>query len=384
MTNLSFNVNPSLYLGENARKNLVYEIKKHKFSKAFIVTDKSLVKFKITNLVLDEVNKANISYDVFEDIVPNPSIENVVNGVKAFKASGADFIIAVGGGSVIDTAKCIAIVAKNKENMDIVSLEGIDKAKNSPVFLIAFPTTSGTGSETTMDFVISNLEEERKMSCMDSRVVPKIAILDADLTKKLPAKITAATTMDALTHAIESYICKNSNILSQMYSIKAIKLIGENLYRVLEDLEDVEARNNLALASYLAGVSFTNVGLGIVHSLAHPLSAHHHISHGEANALMLPFAMEYNLDMNIEQFSHIGKALGVKEENDKLSMAKQGISKIRDMLKKSHLSLKLSDFLVKLDDLEVLSKDAFSDVSTLDNKKEAKIKDFYEIYKKAL
>ena len=277
------------YFGEFARDELKTEINKHHFEKAFLISDKDLLKCGIVGKIEEVLEKNQTPYEIDVEVKPNPTIENVTYGLELFNKSQADFIIAVGGGSVIDTAKAIAVIANNPENADVVSLEGVDKSKNMAVPIIAIPTTAGTGSETTMDYVITNTKEKRKMACMDSKVVPVAAILDTEIMASLPLKLTAATAMDALTHAVESYLSLGAFSFSEMLSLKAVSLISENFLKVLENPDDYEIRKELAIAQYMAGMSFTNVGLGIVHSMAHPLSAFYDVPHGVANALILPF-----------------------------------------------------------------------------------------------
>lgn len=382
MNDIRMVVNKISYLGYGIRRNLGDELKKRNFKKVFIVTDKGLVKAGVTSFIIDEIDKVKLKYEVFDDVHQNPTIKDVQNGVDAFNASSSDVIIALGGGSAMDTAKAISIIANNKDNYDVVSLEGIDKAKNDSVFLIAFPTTAGTGSETTMDYVITNEEETRKMACMDTKAMVDIAFMDVQLMETLPKNIKAATGMDALTHAIESYTCVGANTFSDMYSLKAIELIANNL--IDSTRNDIEAMENMALASYLAGRSFTNVGLGIVHSLAHPLSAHYHIQHGVANGLMLSYVMEYNLDSNYKKFKDIALCLGVKDKGSDEDIAKKGIDAVRNMLKTLDLPMKLSEVGVDDKKLDILSESAFLDASTADNLKEVDEDKLKQIYIKAL
>lgn len=282
------------YFGEYARKEIITEIKKRKYNKALLVTDAMLVQCGVAEKIENVLKDGGISYEIDDEVKPNPTIDNVHTGLDKLKASGADFIIAVGGGSVIDTAKAVAVIANNPDNYDVVSLEGVDKSKNPPMPIIAVPTTAGTGSETTMDYVITNTEQKRKMACMDSMVVPVVAILDTDIMASLPLKMTAATAMDALTHAVESYLSKGAFDFSEMLSLKAVSLISANFLKVIKNLNDLDARKALAMAQYMAGMSFTNVGLGIVHSMAHPLSAFYDVPHGVANALILPYVLKFN------------------------------------------------------------------------------------------
>ncbi|MDD3339936.1 MAG: iron-containing alcohol dehydrogenase, partial [Lachnospiraceae bacterium] len=282
------------YVGEFARNEIVTEVQKHHFKQALLISDKDLAACGVVAKIEKVFEKSNIQYELFTEVRSNPTIENVQAGLIKCKECRADFVVAVGGGSVIDTAKAVCVIANNPENADVVSLEGMDKSKNYAVPLIAVPTTAGTGSETTMDYVITNTLEKRKMACMDSKVVPVAAILDTDLMASLPLKMTAATAMDALTHAIESYLSLGAFSFSEMLSLKAVRLISWNFLQVLKAPQNLEVRKELAIAQYLAGMSFTNVGLGIVHSMAHPLSAFYDVPHGVANALILPYVIEFN------------------------------------------------------------------------------------------
>jgi len=289
------------------RNEIKTEIAKHHFKKAFLISDKDLIKCGIVEKIEVVLKENQTPYEIDAEVKPNPTIENVTYGLELYKKSGSDFIIAVGGGSVIDTAKAIAVIANNPENADVVSLEGMDKSSNPAVPIIALPTTAGTGSETTMDYVITNTKEKRKMACMDSKVVPVAAILDTEIMASLPLKLTAATAMDALTHAVESYLSLGAFSFSEMLSLKSVSLISENFLNVLENPTDYEVRKELAIAQYLAGMSFTNVGLGIVHSMAHPLSAFYDVPHGVANALILPYVLEFNARFLCRKNERTGK-----------------------------------------------------------------------------
>ena len=300
-----------------------------------------------------------------------------------FKKSNADFIIAVGGGSVIDTAKAIAVIANNPENEDVVSLEGVDKSKNQAIPIIAVPTTAGTGSETTMDYVITNTKEKRKMACMDSKVIPIAAILDTEIMSSLPLKLTAATAMDALTHAIESYLSKGAFSFSEMLSLKAVSLISENFLKVLKNPNDYEVRKQLAIAQYIAGMSFTNVGLGIVHSMAHPLSAFYDIPHGVANALILPYVLEFNADVCKEKIIELSYAFDkdFDSKGDWQKAAKHCCEIISSFNKAAGLPEVLSEIGVKEEDYDALAQSAFTDAATADNPKEVNVETFKNLYK---
>lgn len=368
------------YFGEFAREEIATEVFKRHFKTAFIVSDKDIVKCGIASKIELVLDKNNIPYSIYDDVKPNPAIENVLSCLSAYKSAKSDFIIAVGGGSVIDTAKAVSVVAANPQNEDIVSLEGADKSLNTAVPLIAVPTTAGTGSETTMDYVITNTKEKRKMACMDSKAVPVVAILDTDIMASMPLKLTAATAMDALTHAIESYLSKGAFSFSEALSLKAVSLISEYLLKVMADPEDLEARKELAIAQYMAGMSFTNVGLGIVHSMAHPLSAFYNIPHGVANSLILPYVLEFNSDACIDKILPLAKAFDSSFNGDSSSAVKFCVNFINKLNSTCGLPLKLNELNVNKDDFDALALSAFNDAATGDNKKDVTISDIKNLY----
>lgn len=371
------------YFGEYARKEIITEIKKRKFNKALVVTDAMLVKCGVAEKIENVLKDGGISYEIDDEVKPNPTIANVHTGLDKLKASGADFIIAVGGGSVIDTAKAIAVIANNPDNYDVVSLEGVDKSKNPPMPIIAVPTTAGTGSETTMDYVITNTEQKRKMACMDSMVVPVVAILDTDIMASLPLKMTAATAMDALTHAVESYLSKGAFDFSEMLSLKAVSLISANFLKVIKNLNDLEARKALAMAQYMAGMSFTNVGLGIVHSMAHPLSAFYDVPHGVANALILPYVLKFNSVACEDKMVTLAKAFDPEfdERYGSEAATERCIELINTFNSVAGLPHKLKDINVNEEDIDALAREALNDAATPDNKREVDIDDFKKLYK---
>jgi lactaldehyde reductase len=371
------------YFGEFARNEIKTEIEKYHFKKAFLVSDKDLEKCGVVLKIEKVLKENNIPYKLDLEVKPNPTIENVRYGLELFKKSNADFIIAVGGGSVIDTAKAIAVIANNPENEDVVSLEGVDKSKNQAIPIIAVPTTAGTGSETTMDYVITNTKEKRKMACMDSKVIPIAAILDTEIMSSLPLKLTAATAMDALTHAIESYLSKGAFSFSEMLSLKAVSLISENFLKVLKNPNDYEVRKQLAIAQYIAGMSFTNVGLGIVHSMAHPLSAFYDIPHGVANALILPYVLEFNADVCKEKIIELSYAFDkdFDSKGDWQKAAKHCCEIISSFNKAAGLPEVLSEIGVKEEDYDALAQSAFTDAATADNPKEVNVETFKNLYK---
>jgi len=371
------------YFGEYARKEIITEIKKRKFNKALVVTDAMLVKCGVAEKIETVLKDGGISYEIDDEVKPNPTIANVHTGLDKLKASGADFIIAVGGGSVIDTAKAIAVIANNPDNYDVVSLEGVDKSKNPPMPIIAVPTTAGTGSETTMDYVITNTEQKRKMACMDSMVVPVVAILDTDIMASLPLKMTAATAMDALTHAVESYLSKGAFDFSEMLSLKAVSLISANFLKVIKNLNDLEARKALAMAQYMAGMSFTNVGLGIVHSMAHPLSAFYDVPHGVANALILPYVLKFNSVTCEDKMVTLAKTFDPEfdERYGSEAATERCIELINTFNSIAGLPHKLKEINVKVEDIDALAREALNDAATPDNRREVNIEEFKKLYK---
>lgn len=371
------------YFGEYARKEIITEIKKRKFNKALVVTDAMLVKCGVAEKIENVLKDGGISYEIDDEVKPNPTIANVHTGLDKLKVSGADFIIAVGGGSVIDTAKAIAVIANNPDNYDVVSLEGVDKSKNPPMPIIAIPTTAGTGSETTMDYVITNTEQKRKMACMDSMVVPVVAILDTDIMASLPLKMTAATAMDALTHAVESYLSKGAFDFSEMLSLKAVSLISANFLKVIKNLNDLEARKALAMAQYMAGMSFTNVGLGIVHSMAHPLSAFYDVPHGVANALILPYVLKFNSVTCEDKMVTLAKTFDPEfdERYGSEAATERCIELINTFNSIAGLPHKLKEINVKVEDIDALAREALNDAATPDNRREVNIEEFKKLYK---
>ena len=377
-----FILNETSYFGCGARKELKHEIVRRNFRKAFIVADKDLIKFGTVDMVTEELS--GISYEIFSDFKANPTVKNVKDGVAAFNVSGADFIIAIGGGSSIDTAKGIAIVANNLEFDDVVSLEGTADTKSKCVPIVALPTTAGTAAEVTINYVIIDEETGRKMVCVDPNDIPVLAIIDAELMASMPKGLTAATGMDALTHAIEGYITKGAWELSDMFELKAIELISQNLRAATANGKDMVARENMALAQYIAGMAFSNVGLGCVHSMAHPLGARFDIAHGVANALLLPIVMEFNMPAAKRKYCKIAEAMGV----DITGLSEEeGAKAAVEAVKKLSLDLGIPQTLreIKIPEtaLEQLAKDAFADVCTGGNPREITEADILGLYKKA-
>lgn len=377
-----FILNETSYFGSGARREISTEIARRGFRKAFVVADHDLLKFGTVELVTKELGETPC--EIFSDFKANPTVKNVKAGVTAFLASGADFIIAIGGGSAIDTSKGIAIVANNPEFSDIVSLEGVADTKKKCVPIIALPTTAGTAAEVTINYVITDEETGRKMVCVDPNDIPVLAIVDAELMATMPKGLTAATGMDALTHAIEGYITKSAWALSDMFELQAIAWISENLRAAVANGKDMTARENMALAQYVAGMAFSNVGLGCVHSMAHPLGARFDIAHGVANAMLLPIVMEYNLPAAVEKYGCIARAMGVNTDG---MSAEEAAAAAVDAVKKLSADIgipkALRDIGIPADALEQLSKDAFADVCTGGNPREITEADILELYRKA-
>ncbi len=379
-----FILNETSYFGAGARENLVPELKGRGLKKVLFVTDKTLIECGVAGKVSAELDKAGIAYDTYCDIKANPTVANVQAGVAKFKESGADSLVAVGGGSVMDTAKAIGIIIENPEFADVVSLEGTADTKNKSVPVIALPTTSGTAAEVTINYVITDEKNTKKMVCVDPHDIPIVAIVDSDLMMGMPKGLCASTGMDALTHAIEGYITKGAWELSDMVELRAIELIHSSLYDSVQG--DPKARETMALAQYVAGMGFSNVGLGIVHSMAHPLGAFYDTPHGVANALLLPFVMEYNAESPAKpKYKAIAKAMGV--EGTESMTDDEGVKAAIDAVRQLSISIdipqKLADIGVKQEDLEALSVAAFNDVCTGGNPRETNPAEILEIYKKA-
>ena len=375
-----FILNETSYFGAGARKELSGEIRRRGFKKAFVVVDKDLVKFGVADMVTAELK--GISYETFTDFKANPTVRNVKDGVEAFNLSGADFIIAIGGGSSIDTAKGVAIVANNPEFADVVSLEGTAATASKCVPIIALPTTAGTAAEVTINYVIIDEETGRKMVCVDPNDIPVLAIIDAELMATMPKGLTAATGMDALTHAIEGYITKGAWELSDMFELKAIELIAKHLPAATANGKDMTAREGMALAQYVAGMAFSNVGLGCVHSMAHPLGARFDIAHGVANALLLPIVMEYNLPAAKGKYAEIAKAMGVDVSaisTDEAAAA--AVKAVKDLSVSLGIPQTLREIGIPETALPQLAKDAFADVCTGGNPREITEADILGLYK---
>ena len=380
-----FVLNEVSYFGPGAREVLPQEISRLGLHKAFVATDKDLLKFGVADKVLKVLEAANIPYEVFSDIKPNPTVSNVNAGVKAFAESGADFILAIGGGSSIDTSKAIGIITNNPEFADVVSLEGVAPTKKKSVPIIALPTTAGTAAEVTINYVITDEVNQKKMVCVDPNDIPAIAIVDAELMYTLPKSLTASTGLDALTHAIEGLITKGAWEMSDMFEIKAIEMIARYLETAVNEPNNAEARNGMAVAQYIAGMAFSNVGLGVVHGMAHPLGAIFDVPHGVANALLLPLIMEYNAPAALDKYTDIAKAMNVyKDGMTKEEAAKAACDAVRQLSMRVGIPQHLSEIGIKEEDLPKLAKSAYADVCTPGNPREVTEEIILDLYKQAL
>ena len=380
-----FVLNEVSYFGPGAREVLPKEISRLGLHKAFVATDKDLVKFGVADKVLEVLRNASIPYELFTEIKPNPTVSNVKAGVKAFAESGADFILAIGGGSSIDTSKAIGIITNNPDFSDVVSLEGVADTKKKSVPIIALPTTAGTAAEVTINYVITDEENQKKMVCVDPNDIPAIAIVDAELMYTLPKSLTAATGLDALTHAIEGLITKGAWEMSDMFEIKAIEMIASYLETAVNEPKNPEARNGMAVAQYIAGMAFSNVGLGVVHGMAHPLGAIFDIPHGVANALLLPTIMEFNAPAALEKYVEIAKAMGVFQAGmSNEEAADAAVKAVKELSVRVGIPQHLTDLGIKEEDLPRLAEAAFADVCTPGNPREVNKDIILDLYKKVL
>ncbi|MBQ9434896.1 MAG: lactaldehyde reductase [Bacteroidales bacterium] len=380
-----FVLNEVSYFGPGAREVLPQEVARLGLHKAFVASDKDLIKFGVTDKVLKVLEAANIPYTVFSDIKPNPTVSNVKAGVKAFAESGADFILAIGGGSSIDTSKAIGIITNNPEFSDVVSLEGVAPTKKKSVPIIALPTTAGTAAEVTINYVITDEKNEKKMVCVDPNDIPAIAIVDAELMYTLPKSLTASTGLDALTHAIEGLITKGAWEMSDMFEIKAIEMIHRYLETAVFEPTNAEARDGMAVAQYIAGMAFSNVGLGVVHGMAHPMGAIFDIPHGVANALLLPTIMEFNAPAALDKYVLIAKAMEVYTPGmSKEEAANAAVKAVRDLAIKVGIPQHLSELGIKESDLDKLAAAAYADVCTPGNPREVTVEIIRDLYKKVL
>ena len=367
-------LNETSYFGQGAIGEIVTEVKKRGYNKAFIVTDKDLIEAGVAKKVFDVMENNNLDYYCFDDVKQNPSIENVKNGVEVYKNSGVDYIIAIGGGSPIDTAKAIGIIINNPEFEDVRSLEGVADTKNPCVPIIAIPTTAGTAAEVTINYVITDVENKRKFVCVDPHDIPVVAIVDSDMMISMPASLAAATGMDALTHAIEGYITKGAWEMSDMLSLKSIELISRSLRKFVLEKDEVAA-NDMSLGQYVTGMAFSNVGLGLVHAMAHPLGALYDTPHGVANAILLPTIMDFNADATGEKYRFIAKAMNVDNVDgmgiDEARTA--AVEAVRKLSKDVKIPATLGEVGVKEEDIEFLAESAFKDVCLGGNPKDINI-----------
>lgn len=374
-----FVLNETSYHGAGAINEIAAEVKGRGFKKAFVCSDPDLIKFNVTKKVTDVLERAEIDYEMYSEIKPNPTIENVQTGVEALKASGADCIIAIGGGSSMDTAKAIGIIIKNPEFADVRSLEGVAPTKNKCVPIIAVPTTAGTAAEVTINYVITDAEKNRKMVCVDVHDIPVVAVVDPDMMASMPKGLTSATGMDALTHAIEGYITAGAWEMSDMFHIKAIEIIAKNLRGAVENTP--EGREGMALGQYIAGMGFSNVGLGIVHSMAHPLGAVYDTPHGVANAIILPAVMEYNAPATGEKYRDIAKAMGVSgvDEMTLDEARKAAVSAVKQLSEDVGIPADLKE-IVKPEDIDFLAQSAYDDACRPGNPRETSVEEIKELY----
>ena len=375
-----FVLNETPYHGAGAIKDIATEAKGRGFKKAFVCSDPDLIKFGVTKKVIDVLEGAGLDYEIYSNIKPNPTIENVQTGVEAFKKSGADYLIAIGGGSSMDTAKGIGIVIANPEFEDIRSLEGVAPTKNKSVPIFAVPTTAGTAAEVTINYVITDVEKNRKMVCVDPKDIPVVAFVDPEMMSSMPKGLTAATGMDALTHAIEGYITAGAWELSDMFHLKAIEIISRSLRNAVANTP--EGRADMALGQYVAGMGFSNVGLGIVHSMAHPLGALYDTPHGVANAIILPTVMEYNAPATGEKYREIARAMGVQGVDDMTQeeYRKAAVDAVRKLSEDVGIPADLKA-IVKEEDIPFLAQSAYDDACRPGNPRETSVEEIAELYK---
>ena len=374
-----FILNGTSYHGAGAIQEIATEVKSRGFKKAFVCSDPDLVKFGVTAKVLKVLDDNGFSYELYSNIKPNPTIEKVQTGVEAFKNAGTDYLIAIGGGSSMDTAKAIGIIINNPEFADVRSLEGVADTKNPAVPIIAVPTTAGTAAEVTINYVITDAEKNRKMVCVDPHDIPVVAVVDPDMMSSMPKGLTAATGMDALTHAIEGYITAGAWELSDMFHLKAIEIIAKSLRGAVDNTP--EGREGMALGQYIAGMGFSNVGLGIVHSMAHPLGALYDTPHGVANAIILPTGMEYNAPATGEKYRDIAKAMGV-EGTEKMTQdeyRKAAIDAVKKLAADVGIPADLKD-IVKPEDIPFLAQSAYDDACRPGNPRETSVEEITKLY----
>ena len=377
-----FVLNETSYHGAGAIAEIATEVKSRGYKKAFVCSDPDLVKFGVTKKVLDVLEKDSLDYELYSNIKPNPTIENVQTGVEAFKKSGADYLIAIGGGSSMDTAKAIGIIINNPDFADVVSLEGVAPTKNKSVPILAVPTTAGTAAEVTINYVITDAEKNRKMVCVDPKDIPVVAFVDPEMMSSMPKGLTASTGMDALTHAIEGYTTKAAWEMTDMFHLKAIEIISRSLRDAVDNKK--EGREGMALGQYIAGMGFSNVGLGIAHSMAHTLGAVYDTPHGVACAMMLPIVMEYNADCTGEKYREIARAMGVKGVDDMSveEYRKAAIDAVAQLSVDVGIPTKLE--AIKEDDLDFLAESAHADACAPGNPKDASVEDLKALFRKIM
>ena len=376
-------LNEVSYHGKGAILSVTEEAKRRGFKKAFLCSDPDLIKFNVTKKVTDLLDKEALPYEIYSEIKANPTIENVQGGVAAFKNSGADYIIAIGGGSSMDTSKAIGIIIANPAFEDVRSLEGLSATKKPSVPILAIPTTAGTAAEVTINYVITDVEKKRKFVCVDPHDIPVVAFVDPDMMSSMPKGLTASTGMDALTHAIEGYTTKGANTITDMFNIKAIELIAQSLRGAVENTP--EGREGMALGQYLTGMGFSNCGLGIVHSMAHGLGALYDTPHGVANAIILPTVMEYNKDAVGEKLRDVAKAMGVAdtEKMSKEEYQKAAIDAVKKLAEDVGIPKDLKN-IVKPEDVDFLSQSAMDDACRPGNPRDPKLEDIQELFKSLL
>lgn len=375
-------LNETSYHGAGAIQEIATEAKARAFKKAFVCSDPDLIKFEVTSKVTKVLEDAGLDYEIYSDIKANPTIQNVQNGVEAFKKSGADYIVAIGGGSSMDTAKAIGIIIANPEFEDVRSLEGVAPTKKPCVPIIAVPTTAGTAAEVTINYVITDVERKRKFVCVDPHDMPVIAIVDPDMMASMPKGLTASTGMDALTHAIEGYTTKAAWEMTDMFHLKAIEIIGKSLRGAVAN--EKEGRDGMALGQYIAGMGFSNVGLGIAHSMAHTLGAVYDTPHGVACAMMLPIVMEYNAECTGEKYREIARAMGVKgvDEMSVEEYRKAAVDAVQQLSVDVGIPTKLE--ALKEEDLQFLAESAFADACAPGNPKDTCVEDLKDLFRKLM
>jgi len=378
-----FVLNETSYHGAGAISEIATEAKARGFQKAFVCSDPDLVKFGVTKKVLDVLDNAGLAYELYSNIKPNPTIENVQTGVEAYKKSGADYLVAIGGGSSMDTAKAIGIIINNPDFADVRSLEGVAPTKNKSVPIFAVPTTAGTAAEVTINYVITDAEKNRKMVCVDPKDIPVVAFVDADMMSSMPKGLTAATGMDALTHAIEGYITLGAWELSDMFHLKAIEIISRSLRGAVDNTP--EGRADMALGQYVAGMGFSNVGLGIVHSMAHPLGALYDTPHGVANAIILPTVMEYNAEATGDKYKYIAQAMGVEgtESMTQEEYRKAAVDAVKKLSEDVGIPKDLKE-IVKEEDIPFLAQSAYDDACRPGNPRDTSVEEIAALYRSLL